>query len=364
MASADGLVGRDAELALTSAAVGRLSEGRPAVLAIEGEAGIGKTRLVQSIVDDARSRGMTVFYGRAHPFERTRPFAVVAAALGLSARSSDPRSAGIGALLAGQGASASQPVGDIQYRIVDDIVELVETACADHPVLLIAEDIHWADTASLLTILSIVRRLSLAPLLTVVTTRPSPLPGEVVRLLDDLAAGGGQTLRLDPLESDDVSALASYLLGAAPGPGLITMLAKAGGNPLWATAILRSLVDEGVLRSTSDGIDVTSSELPTSLGELVVRRLRDLSGPALDLLQVTAVLGDTVSLRDVAAVARRTPVDVAEQLGEAFDAQLLEEVDERVVFRHQLVHDAVYQHVPAPARRLLHREAADRKSVV
>ncbi|MFI5624102.1 helix-turn-helix transcriptional regulator [Nocardioides sp. NPDC051685] len=358
MASADGLVGRDAELALTSAAVGRLSEGRPAVLAIEGEAGIGKTRLVQSIVDDARSRGMTVFYGRAHPFERTRPFGVVAAALGLSARSPDPRSARIGGLLAGQGASTSEPVGDIQYRVVDDIVELVETACAEHPVLLIAEDIHWADTASLLTILSVVRRLSLAPLLTVVATRPSPLPGEVIRLLDDLAAGGGQTLRLEPLESDDVSALASYLLGATPGPGLIAMLAKAGGNPLWATAILRSLVDEGVLRRTSDGIDVTSSELPTSLGELVVRRLRDLSRPALDLLQVTAVLGDTVSLRDVAAVARRTPVDVAEQLGEAFDAQLLEEVDERVVFRHQLVHDAVYQHVPAPARRLLHREAA------
>ena len=98
--------------------------------------------------------------------------------------------------------------------------------------LLVAEDIHWADTASLLTILSVAQRLPLAPLLTVVTTRPSPLPGDVVRLLDDLAAGGGRTLRLPPLTPDDVAALASHVLGASPGPGLTAMLAKAGGNPL------------------------------------------------------------------------------------------------------------------------------------
>ena len=208
MPSPDGLVGRDAELALAAAEVGRLGEGRRAsVLAIEGEAGIGKTRLVQSIVDDARSRGMAVFCGRAHPFERTRPFGVVAAALGLSARSPDPRSAAIGALLAGQGAGASGAVGDIQYRVVEEIVDLVETACAERPVLLVAEDIHWADSASLLTILSIVRQLPLAPLLVVVTARPSPLPAEVVRLLDDLAAGGARTLRLQPLDAPTTSRL-------------------------------------------------------------------------------------------------------------------------------------------------------------
>ncbi len=358
MASADGLVGRGRELVLIRAEVARLSEGRAAVLAIEGEAGIGKTRLVESIADDARSRGMAVFSGRAHPFERTRPFGVVAAALGLGPRSTDPRSASIGALLADRSAGAPGSIGDLQYRIVDEIVDLVETACAERPVLLVAEDIHWADTASLLTILSVAQRLPLAPLLTVVTARPSPLPGEVVRLLDDLAAEGGRTLRLPPLEPDDVAALASHVLGASPGPGLTAMLAKAGGNPLWATAMLRSLADEGALRHASDQVDVTSSELPASLSELVVRRLRDLPVPTLDLLQVAAVLGDAVSLRDVAAVAVRTPSDVAGQLGAAYDAQLLDEVDERVVFRHQLVHDAIYQHVPAPARRLLHREAA------
>jgi DNA-binding CsgD family transcriptional regulator len=157
---------------------------------------------------------------------------------------------------------------------------------------------------------------------------------------------------------DEVGDLAAAVLGAPPGPVLTGLLAKAGGNPLWARAILRILGDEGLLRSTVDAVDATTSQLPASLGELVVRRLRDLPPETLELLQVTAVLGDAVSVHDVAALAGRPPAEVAARLGEAFDAYLLDEVDERVVFRHPLVHDAVYQHLPAPARRLLHRQAA------
>jgi DNA-binding CsgD family transcriptional regulator/tetratricopeptide (TPR) repeat protein len=352
-------VGREAELALAAAAVRQLSEGRASALVVEGEAGIGKTRLVQRIIDDARSRDAAVFSGQAHPFERTRPFGVVAGALDLNRRSPDPRRAAIGALLAGQGAGApARAAGDIQYRVVEEIIDLVETSCAERPVLLVAEDIHWADSASLLAILSVVRQLPLAALLVVVTARPSPLSAEVARLLDDLAAGGARTLQLQPLKSDDVAVLARHVLGAPPGPALTAMLAKAGGNPLWAVAILRSLADEGMLRRAGDSVEATTSELPVSLSELVVRRLRHLPTATLELLQVTAVLGDAVSLRDVAAVARRPPAEVVSQLGDAFDAQLLDEADDRVVFRHQLVHDAIYQHMPPPARRLLHREAA------
>ena len=349
-------MGREAELALAVAAVGELTEGRASALVIEGEAGIGKTRLVQSIVDAARSHGAAVFCGQAHPFERTRPFGVVAAALDLSRRSPDPRRAAIGALLTGEG--PARAAGDGQYRVVEEIVDLVETSCAERPVLLVAEDLHWADGASLSAILSMARQLPLAALLVVVTARPSPLPSEVVRLLDDLAAAGARTVQLQPLSSGDVARLARQMLGASPGPALTAMLAKAGGNPLWAVALLRALTDGGMLRRAGDTVEPTTFELPASLSDLVIRRLRHLPAATLDLLQVTAVLGDAVSLRDVAAVIRRPPAEVVGQLRDAFDAQLLDEADDRVVFRHQLVHDAIYRHVPPPARRLLHREAA------
>jgi DNA-binding CsgD family transcriptional regulator/tetratricopeptide (TPR) repeat protein len=352
VASVEAFIGREPELAVTATALRKLSEGRASGLVIEGEAGIGKTRLVQSIVDDARARGITVFWGQAHAFERTRPFGVVAAALGLSRRSSDARRAAIGGLLTGGGAD------DIQYRIVEEIVDLVETACAERPVLLVAEDLQWADSASLLAIWSLARLLPLAALLVVVTARPSPLPADVVRLLDDLAGAGARTLELQPLAPRDVELLAGRMLRASPGPVLTAILGKAGGNPLWALAILRALADGGMLRRDEDIVEPTTFELPASLSDLVIRRLRYLPAATLELLQVTAVLGDAVSLRDVAAVAGRPPAVVVGQLQAAFDTQLLDEADDRVVFRHQLVHDAIYQHMPPPARRLLHREAA------
>jgi predicted ATPase len=247
------LVGREAELALAAVAVRELGEGHASTLVIEGEAGIGKTRLVQSVVDDARSRGVAVFGGQAHPFERARPFGVLAAALGLSQRSPDPRRAAIGALLTGGGAGApAPPGGDVRYRVVEEIVDLVETSCAQRPVLVVAEDLHWADSASLLAILSLARQLPLAPLLLVVTARPSPLPADVARLLEDLAAGGARTLRLLPLMPGEVAVLARQLLEASPGPALCEMLGKAGGNPLWAVALLRALIDGGMLHEVGD----------------------------------------------------------------------------------------------------------------
>ncbi len=354
------LVGRKAELTLIEAALRRLGEGRASAFAIEGEGGIGKTRLAQQIVESARGRGMFACYGQAHPFERTRPFGLIAAALGLSRRSSDPRRAAIGKLLDDRTVQAEAgSFGDIQYRVVEEVVDLVETLCAECPALLVAEDIHWADSSSLLTLLSLARQLPLAPLLVVVTARTAPRSTEANTLLDDLTAGGARTLHLQPLEGNEVAALAHAELGARPAPALTAMLAKAGGNPLWAVAMLRSLADGGLLRPAARGtVEATTSELPASLDELVVRRLRDLPTATLELLRVAAVLGDAVSLRDVAAVAGRPPPEVVGSLVPAFAAQLLDEVDDGIVFRHQLVHDAIYRHMPRSARRLMHRHVA------
>ena len=355
MSTARGVVGREVELATAYEAVRAAAEGRSSSLLIEGEAGIGKTRLVGAIVEAARARGLSVLRGQAHPFERTRPFGVVASALGLERRSPDPRRAAVGALLAGDSATTGP---GLQYRVVEEIVDLLEGFCTERPVLLVAEDLHWSDAASLGAVSSVVRRLPLSALLVVVTVRPGPASADVVHLVEDLNDAGAATLRLGPLAPADVRTLASDHLGAAPGPALSAMLAGAGGNPLLALALLRSLADEGMLRYAENGVEATSTELPSALGELVVRRLRDLPDETLDLLRVAAVLGDAVSLRDLAAVARLPQTEVAVRLGPAYDAQLLDEGDDRVSFRHQLVHDAIHGHIPSPVRRALHRESA------
>ncbi len=333
--------------------------GQAAVLLVEGEAGIGKSRLVQSLIGEAYAAGAVVFRGEAHPFERAHPFGVVADALDLRRRSSDPRRAMIGGLLAGEAERpAAGGAADLRYQIVEEILDLLEDSCAKGPVVLVLEDVHWADDSTVLAFRSVVRRLAHVPLLLVASLRPAPRSAELDQLLNDVVDDGARVIRLGAFAPDEVRALARAELGVAPGPELMAVLAKAGGNPLWVVEILRSLSDEGLLRPGGGAAGVVFSQLPGSFREVVIRRLRYLPEATLGLLRVAAVLGDTVSVADVAAVARREPGEVVAELGEAFRARLLGEAGGDFVFRHQLVHDAIYQEIPAPARRVMHRDAA------
>ena len=355
------LVGRKGEVELARRLVHGLHRGQGATLIIEGEAGIGKTRLVHWLFEEGRSAGVAIYRGQAHPFERTRPFGAIADALDLRRRSADPRRAAVGRLLAGDAeprGSTGANLLDLRHRVVEEVVDLLEEACGRSPLLMVLEDLHWADSSTLLALRSVMHRLAHVPLLLVASLRPSPHAADLDQLLDEALRVDARCVRLHPLSADDVEALASSELGLQPGPELSAMLTKAGGNPLWVVEIIRSLAVEGRLRSAGGTIESTAAELPDSLRELVVRRLRYLPEATLELLQITAVLGDAVSIADVAAVARRPATEVIADLRDAFDARLLGEHGAGVAFRHQLVHDAIYQHMPLPVRRALHRDAA------
>ena len=355
------VVGRDAELALTRGIMTGLRHSLGTTLLVEGEAGIGKSRLVQWMVDEACSAGITALRGEGHPFERSRPFGVMVDALDLRRRSPDPRRAAVALLLAGDAERSTARGGaqqDLRYQVVEEVVDLVEEACDKAPVLLVLEDLHWADGSTLLAIRTLVRRLPHAPLVVVLSLRPAPRSAELDQLLDEALRTGAHHMRLEPLHAEDVETLAQSELGLPPGPELTGVLAKAGGNPLWVVEMIRSLSVEGRLRPEAETVELTSAELPGSLRELVVRRLRYLPEATIELLQVTAVLGDAVSISDVAAVARRPATEIVATLREAFQARLLGEQGDAVVFRHQLVHDAIYQTMPLPVRRALHRDAA------
>jgi DNA-binding CsgD family transcriptional regulator len=357
---AAGLVGRDRELAVIGELLRALRRGAATTLLVEGEAGIGKTRLVEALTDLAHGEGLTVFHGNAHPFERTRPFGAVADALELRRRSADPLRSAIAGLLVGgtQGRTVVDGTADLRYRVVEEVVDLVETACAETPVVLILEDLHWADDSSLLAFRSIAHGLSHVPLLLVGTLRPAPRSRELDELFDECASAGARVVSLRSLLAHDVEALVQAQLGLPPGPLLTSILVKAGGNPLWLVEILRSLSIEGWLRRSSEFAEATADELPGSLRDLVLRRLGYLPTRTLDLLKAASVLGDAVSVHDLAAVRRRPATEVVADLEEAFRSRLLDEHRDAVVFRHQLVQQAVYEDLPVPARRALHREAA------
>jgi predicted ATPase len=121
---------------------------------VEGEAGIGKTRLLTEVLQDAAGRGMGVAAGRAEELERTRPFGVLAAAFGCTRSSPDPRRAAIAGLLAGQGAGDLGPITvtsdpGLRFRVVDAFTDLVEELALSGPVVIGLDDLQWADPSGL-----------------------------------------------------------------------------------------------------------------------------------------------------------------------------------------------------------------------
>ena len=336
-----------------------MRRGAAASLLIEGEAGIGKTVLVQRIAAEGRIIGAASLGGAAHSFERNRPFGALVNALELRPRSADPRRARIGRLIVGEGElGGPSPSADARLLVVDAVTELLETMCLDRPVVLVLEDPHWADESSLGAIQAILHNLAHVPLLVMATLRPTPRTPELDVLLDECAAAGTRILQLRSLESADVDALVHLQLGGRAGPLLSSIIDKAGGNPLWVVELIRSLTAEGWLKRDADVVEAVGDELPSTLRDLVLRRLRYLPTATLDQLQLASLLGEAVSIRDLAAVARRPSVELVAALSEAFRARLLDEHADAVVFRHQLVQQAIYEDLPIPVRKALHRDAA------
>jgi DNA-binding CsgD family transcriptional regulator len=355
------LVGRDAELDVVRQLMREVRRGGAATLVIDGEAGIGKTQLVEGATREAFSAGAVVLCGEARAFERNRPFGALVGALDLRTRSDDPRRARIGGLLMGRSGPegpAVSPLGDARFRVVEEILELLERTCGAGPVVLVLEDLHWADDSTLSAIGAIVHELRHVPLLVLLTLRPAPRSPELDVLLDACAAAGAKSIRLQPLGPDEVDALVQSQLSGRAGSLLGSIVNRAGGNPLLVVELLRSLVAEGWLKRDAESVEATADELPSTLRDLVLRRLRYLPDRTLDLLQIASVLGDAVPIRDLSAVARRDSVEVVADLAEAFRAKLLDDRGEVIGFRHQLVQQAIYEELPAPVRKALHRDAA------
>ena len=358
-AHAGAMVGRATERAVLNRLLAAAAGGSGVTVLMEGEAGIGKTRLVQGIVEAARGRGVRALVGAARPFEATRPFAAVSEALQLRRGSSDARRAGIARLLGGEGGQRTAPPWqDTRYRVVEEVIDLVEVQSQDAPLLLAFEDLHWADESTVLVVRTLLDRIRYMPVLLVGTLRPSPRSAELDLLLADAAAAGATVVQLAPLSFDDVDDLVRAEIGQPPGPGLAEVVSRAAGNPLWVLEILRSLAAEGLLEVISGSLAVTTATLPDSFRQLVLRRLRYLPDATLRALRVAAVLGDTFSLVDLATVSGRRALDLVEDLAPAVQSRLLGEDGNSLTFRHQLVHETIYEDIPRSGRIAMHRDAA------
>jgi len=360
-----GFRGRAAEVAVLSEALNRVASGRLAVVLIEGEAGIGKTRLLDVVLENARGRGIQVAAGSAEELERSRPFGLVADAFGCARSSPDPRRAAIGELLAAGAGGEHAPITvtsdpGLRFRAVDAVADLGEELALSAPLVIGVDDLQWADASSLLTLWVLSRRVAYLPVGLIACFRPSPRPPDLDRLAGALQGAGARHLTLGGLAEQAVTEIVAEAVGAVPGPRLLAGIAGAAGNPLFVTELLAALAQEGAIEAVGGQADVTDMTLPPTLRLTILRRLSFLPAVTLHTLQAASVLGSSFTVADLSATTARPALELSRLLAEAMTGQVLADDGDRLRFRHDLIRDAIYEDLPLTVRRGLHREAGQR----
>ncbi len=358
--------GRSEESRALEGVLDRLASERPGIMLVEGEAGIGKTRLLTETVQRARDRGFQVVLGRGEEVERTRPFGIMAEALDCVRSSPDPRRSAIAALLTTHegdvGPITVTSDAGLQFRVVDAFVDLVEELALHGPLMIGLDDLQWADPSSLLVLSAIGRRLAYLPVVLVGAYRPSPRSPQLQRVvasLQDTPAWAGH-LGLGRLSEQAVSDLVAEALDAEPGPGLLREIAGAGGNPLFVTELLGAICEEGMLRTADGRAEVDLPALPPTLRLTILRRLSFLPDEALQALRSASILGSSFTLTDLSVTTEQPAMLLAEVMGEAIAARVLADDGARLRFRHDLIRDAIYEDLPGSVRLALHKEAGQR----
>ena len=357
------LRGREAEVRILAEALDQAACGSLAIVLVEGEAGIGKTRLLEEALTGAAARGMQAAAGRPEELERARPFGLLADAFGCGPAPPDPQRAAIAELLAAGGGSSDHPVTvtsdpGLQFRAVDAFGELVETLALSGPLVIGADDLQWADPSSLLTVAAMARRLPGLPVAIIGCLRPVPRSSELDGLIRALQAAGARQLTLPPLGAEAVRELTCEAVAAEPGPGLLSEISGAAGNPLFVTELLGALLQEDAIKVADGRADIAEARLPPSLRLTILRRISFLPEDTIQLLQVASVMGSTFSLTDLALVSGRPVIELTTALTEAIRARVIGDDGIQLRFRHDLIRDAVYEDLPASVRRGLHRETA------
>ncbi len=360
------LRGRSAELDAIGAALDGAAAGEQRILLIDGEAGIGKSRLLAEAAEQATARGFLVAAACGDEMERSRPFGVIADALGCTRTAEDPRRHAIASLLTGRDrvtgpVTVSSDPG-LRYRVVDALCDLVSALAADQPVLLALDDLQWSDQATLVSLTNICQATVGLPVAVLGGHQPiartSPLAGTIAALDD----AGACHLSLAPLDDTAVHQVVADLLGAEPEPSLLDAVAGATGNPLFVIELIQSILGDPTAGRGTPLPVPSAATVPDSVRLAILRRLSTLPDTTLETLRFAALLGASFSPQELAVVTDRGVGDLLPALEAAITVKVIEEHDAALRFRHDLIREAIYADMTPTLRTALHREAAQRLS--
>ncbi|MFF8971853.1 AAA family ATPase [Streptomyces sp. NPDC014995] len=338
--SRSGLRGREVELEeLQTLIASVVRTGSGALTLIRGEPGIGKTTLLAEAVTRARSAGFSVGLGKADELHHIVPLSSLAACV---LHGDQP-------LLSGDAFADLARNHDQRIWLVERLAEAIEARSGSVPVLIALDDVQWADSLSMFALKQLPTRLRTSPVLWMLTGRqglPGPAEEIVAAAQDELPT---VTVPLGPLSGAAIGQVVGDTLGAAVDERVRELLEGAGGNPFLAVEMLAGL-------RTAGG---SGESVPPGLVVGVRGRLRSLRTDTLRFLQMGAVFGRRFGFHDAAALCGQPSATLIEALDEAVRAGLLDDDGDHLVFRHDLLRQAVYVDIPPSARKALHREAAN-----
>jgi DNA-binding CsgD family transcriptional regulator len=370
-AQTDHLVGRAEELGSLGQALAELDQGYPVAILLVGEPGIGKTRLLAEFGARADAEGRLVLSGSASELERDLPFSLFVDALDEYVRGLDPELVAhleddirtelaqvFPSLtsLAGRHPAALQ---DERYRSHRAVRALLEELASAQPLVLMLDDLHWADPASIELLGALLRRPPSAPVLLALASRHLHVPERLSAALERATRAEQITrLELGALSAEEARELLGDV-GDRVDPDVLYV--ESGGNPFY----LEQLARAGGSTAVYDETSLAEIGVPKTVAAALAEELALLSETQRLVLEGAAVAGDPFEPELAAAAAAVAELAIMEALDELLEAGLLRttEVPRRFRFRHPLVRRAVYE-AAAPAWRLgAHERCAEALAV-
>jgi ATP/maltotriose-dependent transcriptional regulator MalT len=351
-------VGRQPELERLGDVLDELDRGSAGCLVVEGEPGIGKTRLLSELRRQAEERSHLVLAGSAAEFERDLPFGLWVDALDAYVASQDLE-AGFVRDLAGVLPSVERDEGPADRGLLDErhrahraVRALLDLIAAAKPLVVVLDDLHWSDPASIDVLAALLRRRAAGRVLLALGYRSGKAP---VRLTAALAAPAVTIIDLGPLSETECSTLAGEHLDATQRAAIY---AQSGGNPFY-TLQLAHASRLPTRSSTGDRLALDAG-VPRMVAAALVEELETLAPDTRRFLTSAAIAGDPFEPELASAIAELSPQEGIAALDELLDARLLHatEVPRRFTFRHPIVRRAVYETMKGGWRLTAHARAA------
>jgi ATP/maltotriose-dependent transcriptional regulator MalT len=346
-------VGRQRELDSVRGWVDDLAAGRGRTVLVEGEPGIGKSSLGRAAALDAVAAGCRVAWATCDELSQAFPLLPLLDALD----SQTTGGAGHGRRVA-EHMRAHSPANSVDLIAAgtERLLTIVDEMCTAAPLMLVIDDLHWADPATVAAIARLGRSVQQIPLLLVAMARPVPKRDDLSALRRGLDPAG--LLTLGNLSDDEVTELVEATVGGTPGPGLMRLAAGAAGNPLYLTELLDALARGNRLAVVDGRVEVIGGRPPESLSAVIAERMEYLPTPVRETLRSAALLGVDFSVSELAVVSGRKVHDLLPVIDEAIAAGVLLDNGTELGFRHTLVRTALYESMPSAVRAAWHRDAA------